>query len=130
MRNYLIAMIIILMANSANASDSTWDNTDTALQCVNGALFVADALQTLDIKNHKSMYETNPILGKHPSDAEVMGYFIGTFAIHSVVAYYLPDLLFKPKTASLFRKGIITLSIGVESAVIHHNYQMGIKVKF
>ena len=122
--------MILLMANFANASVSTWDNTDTALQCVNGALFVADTLQTLDIKNHKGMYETNPILGKHPSDANVIGYFIGTFAIHTGVSYYLPDLLFEPKTASLFRKGIITLSIGVESAVIYNNYQIGVRIKF
>ena len=128
MKNYLIILFILLLSNSANAG--TWDKTDTALQAVNGVLFAADALQTLDIKNYKGMYETNPILGKHPSDTEVIGYFIGAFVIHTGVSYYLPDLLFEPKTASLFRKGIITLSIGVESAVIYHNYQMGIKIKF
>ena len=35
-----------------------------------------DMLQTLEIANNDAYYEKNPILGKHPSEAQVVTYFI------------------------------------------------------
>ena len=42
---------------------------------VSVGLLLIDMLQTLDIKNHKGMYEINKVLGKHPSDIKVYSYF-------------------------------------------------------
>ena len=73
---------------------STWDKADTALQTLNGALFVVDTLQTLSIRKNSGYEETNPILGKNPSDFKVISYFIGTFVAHTAIAYYVPDMIF------------------------------------
>lgn len=46
------------------------------------ALFLAefflawDLFQTLDIKNHPQLVETNILLGPHPSDAKIVAYFV------------------------------------------------------
>lgn len=36
---------------------------------------VIDCRQTLQIKHHADLYETNPILGRYPTDPEILIYF-------------------------------------------------------
>lgn len=50
---------------------------ETTLFIAAEALIVVDTLQSLDIKRHHDLYELNPLLGEHPSDAR----FIGTSAV-------------------------------------------------
>jgi len=49
-----------------------------------------DAAQTLDIKNHPNLYETNPLLGRHPSDTKIVAYFIGAGFGHNAITKKLP----------------------------------------
>jgi hypothetical protein len=49
-----------------------------------------DAAQTLDIKNHPDLYETNPLLGRHPSDGKIAAYFIGAGFAHNAITKKLP----------------------------------------
>ena len=51
-------------------------------------LLLVDYRQTLDIKNHSSMYEINPILGKHPSDLKITIYFIICSILFTAVSLY------------------------------------------
>lgn len=85
------------------------------------ATYVVDYRQTLDIKNHPGMYETNPILGKHPSDVRVRNYFIASGLTTLGVTYLLPKQL-RPYLIG----GVLTLEIGV----IDHNKHIGLRTNF
>lgn len=54
------------------------------------ATLTLDALQTMDIKNHPELHETNPFLGNHPNDAKVIAYFVGTGVGHYAITKALP----------------------------------------
>ena len=56
-------------------------------------LLVVDCLTTLDIKNHPDMYETNLILGPHPSDSKILVYFAICNIIFCMVALALSDTI-------------------------------------
>jgi hypothetical protein len=84
-----------------------------------------DMLTTLDIKHHPGkIEETNFILGKHPSDAKVVGYFIATDLLHAAVTYELVD--------GGAPKGLIKaweyITIGVETGYAVHNYRLGLRL--
>ena len=55
------------------------------------ALHLADMMQTLDIKNHAGHHESNPILGQHPNDGQVVAYFAAEAGLHYVVTKALYD---------------------------------------
>lgn len=85
-----------------------------------GTLLV-DYNQTLDIKNHPGMYETNPILGQHPSDARIRNYFLLAGLGHYAVTKALPSE-YRP----YWQYGWIALEV----LTILHNQQIGLKVNF
>ena len=84
-------------------------------------LMLIDYWQTRDIKNHPGYYETNPLLGKHPSDARIRNYFIGATVAHAAITYALPE-----KYRPAWQWG----TIGVEAAVVLHNKGIGLKIAF
>jgi hypothetical protein len=54
------------------------------------ATLTLDALQTMDIKNHPELHETNPLLGNHPGDVKIFAYFVGAGVGHYAVTKALP----------------------------------------
>jgi hypothetical protein len=55
------------------------------------ALHVADTIQTLNIKKDNGYWERNPILGRHPSDTEVIAYMAGEAIAHALISKTLAD---------------------------------------
>lgn len=88
---------------------------------VTSASFVLDMMQTLDIKNHKDRFETNPILGKHPCDALIFGYFTAIIVGHGVAAYNLP----RPARIAL---DIVIMTL--QARTIHNNVVRGYSITF
>src|SRR5690242_18600878 len=68
---------------------SDFSTRDITLQTVSQGLLIADWQQTLDIKNHKTLHEINPLLGHHPSDDHVNGYFAACVAANQEAANLL-----------------------------------------
>ena len=60
------------------------------LICLMLVLLLVDYRQTLDIKNHSEDFETNIILGKHPSDLRITVYFISAAALFVVLFLVFP----------------------------------------
>lgn len=92
-----IAIMVFLCAASAFISCSQvhafdpWDRQDYALHGVMTALHTIDMLQTLKIaRNPDEYHERNPILGEHPSEAAVVGYFVGTWIAQTALVHVLP----------------------------------------
>ena len=55
------------------------------------AMLLVDYGQTRDIRNHPDRYETNRLLGPHPSDVRIRNYFLTAAVVHPVVTHLLPE---------------------------------------
>ncbi len=84
----LVVPLTLVAVDVAKASD--WTDADTARQVAVTTVLVLDAAQTRDIKNYSTTWETNPMLGKHPSDSRVRNYFVGAALGHYAVSRALP----------------------------------------
>lgn len=85
------------------------------------AAATADMATTLDIRHHYGMYETNPILGKHPSDAVVYRYFAATDLAHAAISCLIPQRFVPAWELS---------SIAFELTYAARNYSMGLRFHF
>ena len=69
-----LVLLVLLYCSNANALDwkkyyqEPLTEKDKSLIVTSTILQGIDMLQTLEIANNDKYYETNPILGKHPSE--------------------------------------------------------------
>ncbi len=106
-------------------ADDTVDRSTPALEWAYQGAAVADMLTTLDIKNHPTLMETNPLLGEHPSNGKVFAYFAGTGVLHWAITRELVN-------GNMQRPLINTweaLTIGLEVGCAAHNYSIGLRFK-
>ena len=80
-----------------------------------------DMLQTLEIANNDAYYEKNKILGKHPSEAQVVTYFIARGFAHYHATKMIPE-----KYRSMWHGYNIIYNYDV----IRDNHQLGIRIDF
>ena len=64
-------------------------------------------------------YETNPILGKHPQQHEVITYFMIRGAMHYHTTKWLPKK---------FRPAWLTITFLPQIPLIEHNHNLGIRI--
>ena len=123
MKKLILALMLVLNSQASNAEFSDWSQEDKVLGIAAAAVTAVDMLQTLDIKRHRAegIRETNPILGDHPSDAKVLGYF----ASAAIAGYLIMD-----NTPPRWRKWFATGVILVEADVVNKNYRLGLRVGF
>jgi hypothetical protein len=115
-----LAILLLIISFNANA----WDKTDTAIEAAYTAVHIIDWGQTLDIAskcNTTGHYETNPILGRCPSNNKVNLYFASTLILHYAAAYVLPV-----KYRRMFQSG----TIGMELSYTVSNANIGLNVNF
>ena len=116
-----VICIIILLITVKPVTANDWTRQDTYYQAGYTMLLFADYLQTMEIIEDGSLYETNPILGRYPSKQETSAYFASCAITAAVAAFLLP-----PKQ----RRWLYIFLIGIESNTIYHNYQIGIRINF
>jgi len=91
---YILIFLIIILLFTACASPRPW----TKPEKVAAGYFIlghsADALSTEKMLDNPNNYETNPILGEHPSDAEVITYFSLTAIAALTISHFYPKLRF------------------------------------
>lgn len=80
-----------------------------------------DMLQTFEIVDNPAYYETNPILGKHPSKEQVLGYFVLRGIGHYHVTKIIPEK---------YRGVWHTFSIVANLDTIQNNHSIGIRIGF
>ena len=84
-----LLLILLLLSFTTNGEELSKPEKvgELAFQTVN---FI-DMMQTLEIVQHDDLYyETNPILGKHPRQNEVITYFMIRGAMHYHTTKWLP----------------------------------------
>lgn len=91
------------------------------LELAFAAMMAADYAQTMDIKQHQGFYETNRILGPHPSDARVRNYFVAMTAAHWAITNSLPEQ---------YRPAWQWGSIAVEATFLLRNRAIGLRIAF
>lgn len=116
-----ILTILMLFSGAAHADFDSWSTTDKSLFVAHTALVVADWGQTRDIvRRPHEYYETNSILGQHPSMQKVDLFFAASL----IGTYYLFDRYKEHRTEML-----IGFSIA-RAAAVKHNAELGLKVRF
>lgn len=136
------ALLLLALATVALPARAEWQPPnagDVALLAASGVLTAVDFEQTLDIKNHNAewckeqvfdrpgascavQHEGNPILGQHPTDARIRGYFAVSALLHVALWLALPN--------STWRRGLSALTITFEGFTDLHNASVGLQVKF
>lgn len=131
----LLLIFLLLFPSIAKAE---WTDADTVREAVYLSVLAIDWGQTLQISKHQAkgctytvasgsgfgtkwsgdcdyseMEEVNPLLGKHPSNAEINRFFIAGALLHYAIAKTLP---------SEWREPFQYLGIGLEIGVIGHNF--------
>ncbi len=123
----LISTCITLFSNKANAIDlekyykEPLTETDKKGIIVFNLLQTIDMLQTLEIANNDAYYEKNPILGKHPSEFQVITYFIARGFAHYEATKMIPEK---------YRNIWHGYNIIYNYDVIRDNHQLGIRINF
>lgn len=115
---FIIFMVLVFAGKNAHAD--SWSTTDKTMAATFSTLMLVDALQTHEIANTPGHEESNPILGKHPSDTRIAIYFIGMTAITLTAAHKIPKL----------RRFILTTGNVLQIYSVRHNYMAGIKIDF
>ena len=118
MKKLLFTLILCLLSFTAISKElSKAEKTgELAFQAAN---FI-DMLQTIEIVEHSDKwYETNPILGKHPQQHEVITYFMIRGATHYHITKWLPKK---------FRPVWLTVTFLPQIPIIEHNHNLGIRI--
>lgn len=120
-----------VIAYVASCTSARADETDPhaptpATEWVYQSAAFADMLTTLDIAKHPELHETNAILGEHPSDGKVIGYFAATGLLH----WALTRELVREHVPSPIVQTWEGASIALEVGMVAHNYSIGLRARF
>ena len=116
-----LAALAITASSSVLAADP-WSTEDKAMYAAYTALRIVDMGQTLNIaRNPDKFHERNPLLGSHPSEGKVAGFFIGSHIVMTVAAHYMP---------SEYRKWFLRTGTVIELGMVGNNAKLGVKVDF
>lgn len=124
MKRITLALLFALTSTTCAAQLLKWhpySSSDITRQAVFTGLMLLDYKQTLDIKKHKELRETNKILGENPSDTRVRNYFIATTIVHAAIVGFLP-----PAEREVWQCAGIVL----EGVVVMHNRRLGLHISF
>ena len=93
----IIIILMLLFGSSVHAIDlekyyqEDLTETDKKAIVAFNILQGIDMLQTLEIANNDNYYEKNKIMGKHPSEAQVVTYFIARGLAHYQATKMIPQ---------------------------------------
>tara|TARA_B100001093_G_scaffold498449_1_gene546565 strand:- start:68 stop:445 length:378 start_codon:yes stop_codon:yes gene_type:complete len=122
-----LLIVLFLLCSNANALDlkqyykEDLTDVDKANIVLFNVLQTIDMLQTLEIANNDDYYEKNPILGKHPSEAHVVAYFVARGFAH----YHLTNII--PQE---YRNLFHGVNIIYNYNTIKNNHDIGIRIDF
>ncbi len=116
----LAALLLVAALAPGRGGAVEWTAQDTALEVAYLGLHLADWRQTVTIAEDPGRWhEHNPVLGRHPSRAQVNALFIAGAVLHPVVSYLLPRK---------WRTAWQASGIGLELLCVGNNAWAGIAV--
>jgi len=103
-----LALSMSLVGCASFNPPAEWAKEDTQREAAFLTVDAMDWSQTLKIAQHPELYETNPILGMHPTNAAINSYFIVGAVTHYAIAQALP-----PKQRKYFQVGWTIIEVWV-----------------
>lgn len=116
----IAALLSLATCNHCARADEL-STADKQRQYIYTALHLIDWRQTMDIPRHPEQYETNVVLGKHPSNSRIHLYFASTLAAHYLIVEALP---------AEYRAAFQNVTIGVEAGMTQSNFSLGLSASF
>lgn len=123
---FLLLAAVLCHRAKADENYGNFVTTQPKLEFVFDAALAADMITTAQIKNHPPLYETNPILGRHPSDAKIAGYGLAVAGLHAAITYEMVSQGVPRVIINTWE----LLGIGIETGYVAHNYKLGLRIKF
>jgi hypothetical protein len=121
MRTVIVAVTAALVAcGDANAL-APWTTADTVFETAVAASVALDLAQTSALLHRGGMHETNPILGRRPSDGSLMLYGGACAVLHAGIARLLPYP---------YRRVWQVAWVGIEAVQIRDNWQASGRLEF
>lgn len=111
--NWIVICIMCLSIVSC-APARKWSTADKLFLAGSIASSAADYYTTKRALDNPNNYEMNPIYGKHPSDAQLIGTLAASQLIIGLIAHFFPKV----------RKPVLGLNIGVHGWAAYHNSQL------
>ncbi len=132
MKKIIISIFILCMVFTSNIyAFEPLTKTDIALEVTWETLHFIDWGQTLNIADRPDkFYEINPILGKHPSRADVNLYMVSTTILHPLITYALPKEIIVLDTKIPVRTMFQSISIMVSGGLVINNFSIGLNCTF
>lgn len=106
-----IILILLLLTSCAHNKDLGWSNIDKTLLATSVLATAADAYTTINMLENPNNYEVNPLMGKHPSNSQVIITMAITEILFIIVVHYFKD----------YRKFILGSKIVVNTGCALHN---------
>jgi len=117
-----MAQKVILTAIIAfSCAACSWSKADVTRHAALTGLMAIDMAQTLRIADDPKWHEHNPILGDHPSRADVCIYFATSYAVVTAATAMLD---------TPYRAWLQSLAIGVQAVSVGNNYAIGLGFGF
>jgi hypothetical protein len=123
----VISLALLAVARPARAEESDWFQPpqlrDVVLLGAAETLIAVDVLQTLDMNRHpeRHFYETNPLLGLHPSNTRIIASGLVGGLAAATLWYALPSRV----------RWVVPLFLGIgEGAAITGNALAGMSLRF
>jgi hypothetical protein len=121
----MFALLAAFLCSQAKADDTNPNAKTPVTEWVYQGAAFADMLTTLDIAKHPNLVEENPLMGQHPSDGKVLGYFAATGVLH----YLVTRELVRENVPAPIVQTWEALGIGLEVGMVAHNYSIGLRVR-
>jgi len=122
----MFALLATFLCSHAKADDTNPNAPTPVTEWVYQGAAFADMLTTLDISRHPNLVEENPLMGQHPSDGKVLGYFAATGVLH----YLVTRELVRENVPAPIVQTWEALGIGLEVGLVAHNYSIGLRARF
>jgi hypothetical protein len=122
----MFALLAAFLCSHAKADDTNPNAPTPVTEWVYQGAAFADMLTTLDISRHPNLVEENPLMGQHPSDGKVLGYFAATGVLH----YLVTRELVRENVPAPIVQTWEALGIGLEVGMVAHNYQIGLRARW
>ena len=107
----IIGYCLIVVSFNCHAGD--WTSEEKSLELVYDISTAIDWTQTLRIDSR--YHETNPILGKHPTQSTINIYMPTSMLLHYLISDHLEN-----------RKAFQYFTLGVEMNTIYMNFRIGL----
>ena len=122
MKKWLLLGLLLCYPYTATAYEfDDWTRGQLIMQGLTTFSYVLDWGQTLDIENHSNLYETNFLLGDHPSRGEINTYFASLILTHILITHVLP---------SEYRMAWLTGTFMISVGYVNNNYHLGLTFKW